>query len=834
VRRGAGAVGAAVVCALLLATAGLILLWPGSSGAPPVAGADLDRSAGGGGGGASGDVSEPGEVVRREDEVAAAGRTVTLRGRCVDRQGGEALAGAVIAVRLGPADGSEGENAGGRAVAAADGAFAIAFPSPTGATVATVQVVADGFVGVRGRIALGDRATLDLGSVPLRRGVRLSGRVADDVGRGAANARVVLVRRGEEVDGGDWREVWVGSAHTGPDGAFRLTDALPAGTWHVRLEGAPRLRSSTTVELAGLDRHLSLRCGSLDPTQRLWGRVVDVDGRPVAGALVLASGDHGSGPHPPQAQSGADGGFVLFADGGPGPAEPVLVTVAVPGGGRAHGPFGPLPWGSAEHRLVIPATQGIALRVFDTATGRGVGDYRVRCVAVDGVRGDGTVTVAMGSDGWARLAGLGRGRHQIAVWPTDPTLLPGLPTEFEVGAADLVEVGLHRGTPCAVVVVDEAGEPVAGASVELLAPFPDRRGAGALRPDVPVRDVAALLDRGGLRNTVAARLATGITSTTGMATLLARGDGDAGPLWLAVSGAGIAPLRRSGVRLDSTAPLRVVVQRSGEVAGTVRLRGQTDPVRIVLRGEDGRTHPPPWMPPVVVATPENGTFHMPSVPAGEWRVDVRAPVVEGGRTLSGRATVGPGTAVRVVAGQVSPVGLVADAAPAGTVLGTAFVDGQPAADGVALLVGEVTAGDVRAVARIAAGVDGAGAFRFAGLQPRRYALAVVVGGRDVRVGDWFELRPGQERRAALQLRTGRAHIVATTSDGGPAVQERLELRGAAGAWAFVTDVRGEVTTTRLPVGVYRIVSVRRDGITAVGEVELSGAAMPAVVTVTLP
>jgi protocatechuate 3,4-dioxygenase beta subunit len=149
-------------------------------------------------------------------------------------------------------------------------------------------------------------SVLDLGTVTLRPGRNLSGRVTDPDGKPLAGAEVRPVLATPGLEG----------AVTGEDGRFLLEGIAPGN--ELRLAVCRPDRGSEVIEVPELPE-VPVEI-VLKPAGRISGRVAGPDGEPVAGALVLAGTDTDSpffkGPCPmpghAQAHTGPDGRFVFF------------------------------------------------------------------------------------------------------------------------------------------------------------------------------------------------------------------------------------------------------------------------------------------------------------------------------------------------------------------------------------------------------------------------------------------------------------------------------------------------------------------------------------------
>lgn len=149
-------------------------------------------------------------------------------------------------------------------------------------------------------------------------GGRLTGRVLAPDGTPLAGARVLAGPRNGFIvvgpHGGNATAPEPWATRTDEQGRFTLADALPPGPQPVRCvaRGFGEWRGTTTIATGTTE--LEIR---LEPPARIEGRVVDVDGAPVAGAEVLQSEEYLGGWYqddlfsPPQDVTDAEGRFVL-------------------------------------------------------------------------------------------------------------------------------------------------------------------------------------------------------------------------------------------------------------------------------------------------------------------------------------------------------------------------------------------------------------------------------------------------------------------------------------------------------------------------------------------
>lgn len=223
----------------------------------------------------------------RADLRLVLGRSLTTHGRIVD-EAGEPVAGAKVElvrnlsaeVRSRLAERISVEDGLYRAETGNEGGFEI--PGlPAGWF--DLEVRGSGFVPLTLRgIQLESEMKTDLGTVTLRQGAALAGRVTGPAGEPIPEAQVWVVPD-DETEDRIWRAFLAAgpAAVTGPDGRFVLS-GLDSGSMPVMDVCRPGYLT-TTLWLKELADPVEV---ALQPAGRLAGRVVDPDGEPVAGAYV--------------------------------------------------------------------------------------------------------------------------------------------------------------------------------------------------------------------------------------------------------------------------------------------------------------------------------------------------------------------------------------------------------------------------------------------------------------------------------------------------------------------------------------------------------------------
>ncbi|MGH9362837.1 MAG: MSCRAMM family protein, partial [Thermoanaerobaculia bacterium] len=254
-----------------------------------------------------------------------------------------------------------------------------------------------------------------LGTVILRPGVALEGRVVDPRGGPIAEAevRVTLAARRTPFRGffGEEEEP---DARSAPDGWFRVPDLAPGQA--VDIEVTRRGYGGT--EIPGVVPPSDPLTVTLHPAVRVSGRVVDPDAKPVANAEVFLIVERQRGGSYAMRSAGRstsdDEGRFLFAD-----VEPGTLHVSAQAEGRQPAELAGVQAVAgrdvADLELVLAPGATVEGRVLDS-DGRPALEVLVRPVEEDGARGFSRVSVSATTDGdgWYLLDGLPTGPRSIA------------------------------------------------------------------------------------------------------------------------------------------------------------------------------------------------------------------------------------------------------------------------------------------------------------------------------------------------------------------------------------------------------------------------------------
>lgn len=329
-----------------------------------------------------------------------------------------------------------------------------------------IGVTADGYVPLGADVREGDRC--DVGLDP---SLPLTGRVVDAAGRAIAGAWASLPAGGGAGAWAGARDVWASapSATTGVEGRFRV----PAGARHSTL----RIEAPGFAPLErGVDRSPS-HSGPLDlgdlvlgPGRMLEGRVSDGEGRPMPDARVILDGED---------RTTNEFGRFCFRDLVPGPH--VLRAVARGRDQLVRHVVLAVDHDPTVFDLSFPAGREVVIDVRDTAGAPVAASLDVvgrRIYESSDVEGRGVVIVPPGP--WSVRVSAGRHRYADgrSIFVEREVSIPAGETR--------VSVTLDRAPPpedmlpIEGIVVDDAGRPVEGASLEVF-----RTGAGdpSQRPD---------------------------------------------------------------------------------------------------------------------------------------------------------------------------------------------------------------------------------------------------------------------------------------------------------------------------------------------------------------
>jgi RNA polymerase sigma-70 factor (ECF subfamily) len=201
------------------------------------------------------------------------------------------------------------------------------------------------------------------------------------------------------------------------------------------------------------------------------GVLVDEAGVPVGGVTVHA-GDSAN-----WARSAADGAFVVYRR--TGEDEPVRLSLGSSAACTLRDPQAVYAWGSQRQRVTVQRPAGVAIQVVNAATGAVVTKFGVRLqpLTEGSWRWLPRSDIAERPNGLLQLKDVKPARYRIVAFPGDPELAPSDPIECELGSAGaLLQLRCEPAGWLTLLVQDAAGEPVAGAYVDLVR----REGEGEL------------------------------------------------------------------------------------------------------------------------------------------------------------------------------------------------------------------------------------------------------------------------------------------------------------------------------------------------------------------
>jgi hypothetical protein len=423
-----------------------------------------------------------------------------------------------------------------------------------------------------------DRRTEAPVDLVLRPGARIVGRLLGEGDRAVAG-RAVL----NDLDGRPVPRALADrfAVESGADGRFAV-EAVPLGEHVLGASASGLAGRRVEVAVRASDRQVDVGDVRLEAGLAIRGRVQTNAGRPIADALVRASGRRG---HRSEARSEANGTFVLAGlDAGThhvaaetdGYAEETKTAEA----GGAPLVFVLSPAGVITGRVVDD--RGPIVDGFHVTADTG-GDFgRGRRVAEAG---------EPGGDGSFRLPALAAGTYALAISAPErvPASVPGVAVAagqvVDVGDVKLSSGGIVRGT-----VVDASGSAVSGATID-----------------------ASMGGRGGMRSGDVTTDASGAFELKGM---------PPGEVQLGARHPNWAMSERVAVEVDLARPVtdvRLVLPAGGRIEGSVRKRDGSG-----RAGFSVSAMPSPGarivMTPSAIAsttTADDGTFVLQHVPAGQ-------------------------------------------------------------------------------------------------------------------------------------------------------------------------------------------------------------------------
>lgn len=727
------------------------------------------------------------------------GAAIVISGRCVRAEDHEPLPGCDISVKLAArrgASASQKRNLPAPVTTAADGTFSISLQAPP-RHILFIFFSSPERVGFSTHImSPTDAAKHDLGDIAFAKGARVAGMVVDTERQPQPNIRVKVgaklapfITELLNTDGSVRRAQgrFVGS--TTSDGRFETPQLVPPGVWPVSA-GPRTVISPNFIEIRNGERtqdDVRIVVNRLDPRAVIEGTVVDEDGMPVSGVVLRASPFGGTGSTA-EGRTDANGTFRIQRQSESG-GRVSLATNDLPGFEPWHDPEAIYPWGTRGIRIELRRTKTMEIRVVVATTGVPVEEFGVCCFpdpAGAALRRSSWYDLRLKGrheDGRLRVDGIVRGRNVLLVVPTDPTLLPGPITRFEVGDAQpqALRVELHRAVPYNFVVTTIEETAVVGTQVELL----ESVGREPLRLGAPIHSPVEAARY--LENAVEGRRwAEGTTNDAGRVTLM--GPPGPTPMYVKVSGADHLDYLGE-VRIDPTSrAMRVIVDVGATVLGRVRPAdlakrlapsdGKGPSIRLGLL--TGSSSKPQFRDAPEARISKDGTFRLSGVRPGTWRVFVYGFRSYGSTaSISGR-TYTPGLATIVVeSGRTLELDLDANAILPGRLSGQLLLDGSPLPhQSFVLECRQQRDAELNLIHAFGqrATTDREGRFSVECLGGFHYRVKVEYRDQESKrqfYGDrWLSVRPGEERTVTLEVHRRSARIRILTASGSP-VAKRL-------------------------------------------------------------
>ena len=682
-----------------------------------------------------------------------------VRGRVVDTQG-RPVAGAEV--RLAPSP-LPGQRTGAKraepaveedpfaALSDARGQFAIAHV-PAAQIDLTARKRSHAPSLVRGiQISPGEGAA-DLGTVVLRPGARIAGRVIDSKGKPIASAGVHRVESLEPLDHRSARlEGEKPDAISGADGKFVLEDLASGLPLNLIVRAPGHLPAGVRNVRPPNQKPLMVR---LEAAAQLRGRVVSAEGEPVAGArvdfiweaAVPDRPERKTGPPVERfATSDREGRFELRNL----PSGTATVSAWAEGHVPVDGREVTVPWPDPDQELILTLERGTVLsgRVATTA-GDPVSGARVSAGGASGTSDD---------DGVYKVEGAPVGRTTILAFHPDYRRF-FKEVVLDKGGNQL-DVTFEAGVEVSGRVVDERGTPVAGAGVVLNSLGARERHEYRGRTGVDGAFRLSPVGRGRYR-------------------LTAEGD-DYPP------GEIPEPVEVAGKPLEG---LEVVLEPGGAIAGRVigLKPEELSQVEVTIRSEEQGTVP--------VMIDAEGGYAIRKLRPGDYLL--QATLAAGQRQAQARASLSP---------REREAQRDLEFAPRLTLSGQVLYEEEPLSEAHLAIRGHGLAVE-RSVT-----TDYEGMFRFEDLEPDTYWLGLDHDREALVHNETIEL--AGDRDVVIRLQPAKiGGVVKDSETGEPIPGASVMLRHAAPEFLVADATRqdGTFQITRVPPGTYKM-AVRADG-----------------------
>lgn len=667
----------------------------------------------------------------------------------------------------------------------ADGRFVVRFVPPPPYQF-LLRLDHDATVSSRGRWSRIEAGTVkQLGDIVMMRGAQVGGRVVDTDGRPVADVEVSLVCF-------DLAPGWRGDVHadtqckarTGPDGSFRMREAMAVATWNLRLEGARLAEPREEVRVEAPATHLDLVTARAADIPTIRGVVVDQAGAPVQGAFVAPVGWRGLGPMTP---SKADGSFVVESHGEQQPGGPVALRCQCSGYelGKTNEKY---EWGRTDVRLVLQRGIDVEVVVRRADDGAAVEEFGIRLMPKPGLSMGTSSLDNRIRGGWhhehgrAVVQGVLRGAWLLFVEPKPHSgLVMHGPIEVAVadGTQSRFEVRLETEVAQPVRVVRGDGSVVSGCRVELIAPSPGcsvGTGTKAARLEESVLrqgDVATLVDEATTGEdgtcTVAAASGTAYAVRVNVGqTRLVRPDvrpGHGVLEFVVPDGCSVRVTLRPLELLEELRE-RAMLPPSGAV--DVRDRRKLPGIALHRRVGDKLESIPRGRNECVVFD-DQGRAELVGVPAGRWDLVLVSSTDYGSGYSTGSEPLRVG--IVLTDGETKDLALDLPDMRMGRIIGTFSVDGQPFAGRLQLHgdCGVLPDGKPR-IAFAEAQCDAHGNFEVL-VSPGTWSVAARVrvdeGGVTANADQTVHVRPGQKVRADLAVQIAKMRIRVLSPSGEP-------------------------------------------------------------------
>jgi hypothetical protein len=594
--------------------------------------------------------------------------------------------------------------------------------------------------------------TAELGTVVLRPGARIAGRVIDRTGKPVADAGVHLVESLDRLDDRSARlEGEEPDAVAGDDGRFALEDLASGLPLNLLVRAPGHLPAGVRNVRAPSPKPLTVR---LEAAALLRGRVVSAEGDPIAGARIDFLWE-ASVPDRPERKTGApverstasdrDGRFELRDL----PAGTATLSASAKGYVSVEGREVAVPWPDPDRELTLTLERGTVLsgRVATTA-GEPVPGARVAVGAASAVSDD---------EGAYTVEGAPLGRATVlAFHPHYKRFRREMVLEK---SGNQLDVTFEAGVEVAGRVVDERGAPVAGARVAL--------------------------------QSVAARERQEYQGRTGTDGTFRISPVSRGRYRLSAEGEDYPPAEAqehvevAGKALDG---LEVVLEPGGAIAGRVigLKPEELAQVEVRIRSEAHGTSP--------VMIDAEGRYEVRRLRPGDYLL--QASLAAGQRQAQARASLAPRE--REVRRDLEFTGRL-------TLSGQVLYEEEPLPDTQLSIRGHGLAVE-RSVT-----TDYEGAFRFEDLEPDTYWLGLKHTREALIHNETIELSGDRDVVIRLQPATV-GGVVKDAESGEPVGGASVMLRHVAPEY-LVTDATrqdGSFHITRVPPGTYRM-AVRADG-----------------------